>query len=88
MRKQPKNNQTGLIIGASAAVILLMAGALLYLRWTLHADPSAVPPTAVTVVVMALPVIVMFTLFAVVMKRLWPAKPVGRNDGQEPGGDA
>lgn len=88
MSKQAKNNQTGLIIGAGAAVILLMAGALLYLRWTLHADPSAVPPTAVTVVVMVLPVLVMFTLFAVVMKRLWPAKPVGGNSDKEPGGDA
>lgn len=88
MSKQVKNNQTGLIIGASAAVILLMAGALLYLRWTLHADPSAVPPTAVTVVVMALPVLVMFALFAAVMKRLWPAKPVDGNSNKEPGGDA
>ena len=87
MSKQPKNNQTGLIIGAGAVVILLMAGALLYLRWTLNADPSAIPPTAVTVVVMALPVLVMFTLFAVVMKRLWPAKPADRNDDKEAGGD-
>ena len=89
MSKQPKNNQTRLIICACVIVIALMAAALLFLRWTLNADPSAVPPTAVTVAVMALPVLVMFALFALVMKRLWPAKPARRDEDEtEPGGEA
>lgn len=88
MSKQPNNKHTGFIIGAGAVVIALMAAALLFLRWTLNADPASAPPMIVTAVVMILPVIVMFILFVVVMKRVWPAKPVDRKGNSEAGGDA
>ena len=88
MSKRPKNNHTGLIIGAGAIVIALMAAALLFLRWTLNTDPANAPPMALTAVVMILPVIVMFVLFVLLMKRLWPAKPVNRKNDTELEGES
>ena len=43
---------------------------------------------ALTAVVMILPVIVMFVLFVLLMKRLWPAKPVNRKNDTEMEGES
>ena len=89
MDKRSKHNQTGLLIGAGVIVILMMAGALFFLRWTLSMDPASAPPMALTAVVLILPVIVTFGLFALLMKRVWKL-PKQSSDSSEKnaGGDA
>ena len=89
MSRQSKNNQTGLLIGAGAIVILMMAGALFFLHWVLNTDPASAPPMALTAVVLILPVIVTFALFVLLVQRIWK---LPKNSGTDPektdGGDA
>lgn len=87
MSKQNKNRHTGLFICAGTIVVVSMAAALLFLRWALSTDPANAPSAVVTGVVMILPVIVMFILFVVLMKLLWPTKPVSRKNDIETEGD-
>ena len=87
MSKQNKNRHTGLFICAGTIVVVSMAAALLFLRWALNPDPPNAPSAVVTGVVMILPVIVMFILFVVLMKLLWPTKPVSRKNDIETEGD-
>ena len=83
MSKQNKNRHTGLFLCAGAIVVLSMAAALLFLRWALNA--ATAPNPIVTGVVMLLPVIIMFILFVVLMKRLWPATPAEKKDTERDG---
>ena len=87
MSKQNKNRHTGLFICAGTIVVVSMAAALLFLRWALNTDPANAPSAVVTGLVMILPVIVMFILFVVLMKLLWPTKPVSRKNDIETEGD-
>ena len=88
-QNQPtKTSHTKTFIIAGAVVILMMAAALCFLRWTLNADPVNAPPAFLTAVILIIPVIVTFALFIVLVQRIWK---IPKNDTADPekeqGGD-